>query len=68
MVAQADSLEATAVERGFSNRGEKDVKSLIEDKLIEIDEKLGISMGGKIGDLRKLILEMVEEEGEVQDR
>lgn len=59
VVAQADSLEALAMERGFSDQGEKDVKSLIEDK---IDEKLGISMGGKIGDLRKLILEMVEEE------
>lgn len=35
MVAQADSLKATAVERGFSNRGEKDVKSLIEDKLMK---------------------------------
>lgn len=62
VVAHAESLEALAVEQSYSDRDEKDAKSLIEEKLFEIAEKLGISMWGKTGALRRLILEMVEEE------
>ena len=68
VVAQADSLEALAVERGFSDRGEKDAKSLIEDKLIETDEKLGISMGGQKGGFEETYSRDGGRGGKVQDR
>lgn len=35
------------MEQSYSDRGEKDAKSLIEETQFEIAEKLGISMGGQ---------------------
>ena len=61
LMDHVESIEDFAVEYIIYDHVEKDAKFLIEQKLIGVAGILVISMEGHIGDLRKVINEMVEE-------
>ena len=57
-----DAIAAIAVDKSRLNSGVKTTNELLEEKMFEIDKILGISMEGKIEDLRSFIHEMLTEE------